>query len=38
MLLRQAMELAQGRTVGEICQWPRRIRASFLRWRAEYAA
>ena len=36
-LLRQAeMELAQGRTVGEICRRLEVSEASFYRWRAEY--
>lgn len=36
-LLRQAeVELAQGRTVGEICRGLGVSEASFYRWRAEY--
>ena len=36
-LLRQAeVELAQGRTVGEICRGLGVSAASFYRWRAEY--
>ena len=36
-LLRQAeVELAQGRTVGEICRGIGVSEASFYRWRAEY--
>ena len=36
-LLRQAeVELAQGRTVGEICRGLGISEASFYRWRAEY--
>jgi putative transposase len=36
-LLRQAeVELAQGRTVGEICRRLEVSEASFYRWRAEY--
>lgn len=36
-LLRQAeVELAQGRTVGEICRGLGISAASFYRWRAEY--
>ena len=36
-LLRQAeVELAQGRTVGEVCRGLGVSEASFYRWRAEY--
>jgi putative transposase len=36
-LLRQAeVELAQGRTVGEVCRGLSVSVASFYRWRAEY--
>jgi len=36
-LLRQAeVELAQGRSVGEICRKLRVSKASYYRWRSEY--
>ena len=36
VLRRAEVELAQGRTVGEVCRGPGVSEASFYRWRTEY--